>query len=113
MTKELEKQFPKLYETEKESLPEKTVIAKYFHPLSNWTLYTIEYDPEERLFFGLTVADYTEWGYVSLDEMEEVTGPLGLHVERDLYFGQPKIMDIPELKEYVAYFEKEEVLNAI
>jgi len=37
MTKELEKQFPPLYSTEQLSPEKVKIIAKYFHPCSNWT----------------------------------------------------------------------------
>ena len=96
LTKELERQFPKHKETEETPLEEKTVIAKFFHPFSNWTWYAVEYDPKDRLFFGLVDGFVKEWGYFSLDELESVR-VCGLGIERDLYFGQPKIKDIREL----------------
>ena len=42
--------FPRLYSQEKVADP--IVYAKYFHPLSSWTWYATEYDPDEGLFFG-------------------------------------------------------------
>lgn len=59
---------------------------KLFTPDSSWTWYPTEYDPEERLFFGLVCGLEQELGYFSLDELEAVRGPLGLPVERDLQF---------------------------
>ncbi len=60
--------------------------VKFFTPWSHWTWYASEYDPKDRLFFGLVVGDYTEYGYFSLDELESVSGPEGLRIERDLYW---------------------------
>ncbi len=47
---------------------------------------TQQYSPAERLCFGLVDGFEQELGYFSVDELEQVTGPLGLHVERDLYW---------------------------
>lgn len=80
-------QIPLLYSTEK--LADPTVWIKLFTPDSNWTWYLTEYDPAERLAFGLVVGPETELGYFSLSEMEESRGPMGLKVERDLHF-QPQ-----------------------
>jgi len=94
LTKELRQQFPKLYEGEEIPTDEKVVIAKFFTPWTSWTWYAVEFDGED-LFFGLVDGQEKEWGYFSLKELESITGPLGLKIERDLYFGQPKIKDIP------------------
>lgn len=96
LTKELEKQFPKLYEGEEVPTSEKVVIAKFFTPWAGWTWYAVEFDGED-LFYGLVDGHEKEWGYFSLKELESVTGPAGLKIERDRYFGQPKIKDIPGL----------------
>lgn len=95
LTKELERQFPKLYETEGTPPEEKRVIAKFFTPDSSWTWYAVEFDGED-LFFGLVDGLEKEWGYFSLKELQTARGQLGLPIERDLYFGQPKIKDIQE-----------------
>ena len=62
------------------------VIAKYFSPTTYWTWYATEYLSEERNFFGYVVGHEKEWGYFNLDELKTVKGPLGLGIERDLYF---------------------------
>ncbi len=93
LTAEIRKQLPKLYETEEIEADEKTVIVKFFTPWTNWTWYAVEFDGED-LFFGLVDGHEKEWGYFSLKELESITGPAGLKIERDLHFGQPKIKDI-------------------
>lgn len=60
--------------------------VKFFTPDSSWTYYVTEYDPVERLCFGLVVGLERELGYFSLDELESVKGPLGLAIERDLHW---------------------------
>ena len=66
-----------------------TAHLKLFTPDSSWTWYATEYDPEERLFFGLVIGLEQELGDFSLTELEAVRGPLGLPIERDLHF-EPK-----------------------
>ena len=80
----LASQIPPLYATEK--LADPTVFIKLFTPDSNFTWLLLEYDPGQRLGFGLTIGHEQELGYFSLEEMEECRGPLGLRIERDLHF---------------------------
>jgi hypothetical protein len=78
---------PPLYSGEEKGL-EALGQVKFFTPDSNWTWYASEFDGED-LFFGLVVGLETELGYFSLKELQEVHGPLGLQIERDLCF-EPK-----------------------
>lgn len=101
MTTELEAMFPKLYETEDKSPEEVHVIAKFFNPTGPGTWFAVEYDPEERIFFGyvnLGDPDCAELGYFSLDELEAVKLPFGLRIERDLYFGNHSLAEVMEKK---------------
>lgn len=67
---------PSLYSTEKQEVEEHLLLLRFYHPLSKWSWYAVEYDPKERLFFGLTDGFEREWGYFSLTEMAftEVSG---------------------------------------
>jgi len=87
---ELERNIPKLYEQDGKGM-DSMVYAKFFTPDSNWTWFVTEYDPIQRLCFGLVCGFENEFGYFSLDEIESVRGPLGLSVERDLHF-IPKLL---------------------
>ena len=60
--------------------------VKFFTPWTNWTWYATEYDPETRMFFGLVDGLEEELGYFSLDELESISGPFGLKIERDRHF---------------------------
>lgn len=75
---------PPLYATEKEADP--LVRVKFFTPDSSWTWYVTEFDPAERRCFGFVIGLHQELGYFSLDELEDIRGPNGLPIERDLYF---------------------------
>jgi hypothetical protein len=59
--------------------------VKFFTSDSNWTWYASEFDGEDT-FFGLVSGFEVELGYFSLKELQEVKGPLGLQIERDIYF---------------------------
>ena len=49
-------------------------------------------------FFGLVFGHERELGYVLLSELEEVRGPMGLPIERDLHFKPKTLAEIaPEM----------------
>ncbi|MBU2009588.1 MAG: DUF2958 domain-containing protein [Chloroflexi bacterium] len=97
LTKELLKQFPEIGATEKIPAEEKEVVAKFFDPTGSWTWYAVEFDGKDQ-FFGLVDGFELEWGYFSLSELQSIKGAFGLGIERDLYFGHPKIKDVPALQ---------------
>jgi hypothetical protein len=63
-------------------------VVKLFIPDGNATWLLTELDPNGYLAFGLCDLGLgePELGYVSLHELAAVRGPLGLPLERDLYF---------------------------
>jgi len=101
MTKEIERQIPKLGETDGQPMGERRVYAKYFHCLSNWTWYAFEYDAETGEFFGLVDGHEKELGYFTLQELQGVKVH-GLPIERDLYFGTPLVKECKELAGWYA-----------
>ena len=86
MTKELEKIIPPFYSGEDVALEDKIVYVKFFLADANWTWYVLEYDKESNSIFALVDGFEQELGYVSIDELEQVRGHLGLYVERDISF---------------------------
>ena len=86
LTKQLRKVLPPLYSQENTEDPE--VHAKFFTPDSNWTWFLTEGSQQEDDFlcFGYVIGLDEEWGYFSISELEAVRGPMGLPIERDLYF---------------------------
>ena len=81
---ETRKKLPPLYSGEQLGL-EAQALAKFFTPDANWTWYASEFDGD-NIFFGLVSGLEVELGYFALSELEEVRGPLGLPIERDLHF---------------------------
>ncbi len=85
MTKAIEQKIPALYEQESKG-DDARVYVKFFTPWSNWTWYATEYDPEEQRFFGLVDGYEPELGYWLLSELKSLNGPMGLTIERDMYW---------------------------
>ena len=86
LTKKIRNRLPKLGETDNQADP--IVQVKFFCPWNHWTWFAYEFDGED-IFFGYVKGDFDEHGTFSLSELESVIGPLGLGIERDLYF-KPK-----------------------
>jgi hypothetical protein len=75
-------------------------LAKLFTPDNSWTWHLTEASREgdDVLMFGLVDGHVKELGYVSLNELISVRGPMGLPIERDIYWSPAKLGDIaPEL----------------
>ena len=81
MTKAIESSLPRRNDSK-----DAKAVVKYFTPDANWTWYASEYDPEAKQFFGLVDGFERELGYFNLEELEQLRGPFGLPVERDLHF---------------------------
>ena len=98
ITKAIEKAAPPLYSDDGLPLEDRTVVAKFFDPTGRYTFYMMEYDPKDRLAFGWCVSplgpDCDELGYVSINELEEVKGALGLGIERDRLFSPKPFRDV-------------------
>ena len=91
--KDAEKMLPPLY-AQDELGDEAIVYVKFFTPDSSWSWYATEYDPAERMFFGLVAGMETELGYFALGDLLNATGPLGLHIERDIHWTPMTIGEI-------------------
>ena len=85
MPPEIAAQLPPLYANEGQG-EDAIAYLKLFTPWTSWTWSASEYDPEERLCFGVVVGHERELGYFSLDELEAIRGPGGFRIERDLYW---------------------------
>lgn len=92
LTPELEARFAEV--GSQENVKDPIVIAKFFNPQGAGTWYATEWHPEDQLFFGYVSIfgdDCDEWGYFSIQDLVEYTGPLGLKIERDLHCGEQTI----------------------
>lgn len=92
MTKELEKKFEQfpLYSQDGKGLDAK-VVVKYFNPTGSGTWLITEGEKQKNgdwLFFGYCHIFEWEWGYVTLNELQDFRGQFGLGIERDLYLSK-------------------------
>ncbi len=104
LPKEIREQLPPLYSQDGKG-GKAVVYAKFFTPDSNWTWYVLCGEPvlDDRKevdfrFFGLVDGLEKELGYFMLSELEEVRGPMGLPIERDLFWKPKTLAEIaPEM----------------
>ena len=105
LPKEIREQLPPLYSQDGKG-GKAIVHTKYFTPSSNWTWFATEGEPVldesqnevDYRFFGLVFGHEREFGYFLLSELEEVRGPMGLPIERDLHFKPRPLEEIaPEM----------------
>lgn len=97
--KDIETTLPPLYSQENVSDP--VAVIKLFDPCGRFTFYVLEgrQEPDgDLLLFGFCRSalgpDCDELGYASLQELESVRRPLGLGIERDLYFRRTPLSEI-------------------
>jgi len=90
LTEELRRKLPPLYSQDGKG-GKAIAHGKFFTPDSSFTWYATEFDGDD-IFFGLVDGQFRELGYFSLRELEEVRGPLGLAIERDIHW-QPKTLE--------------------
>ena len=96
LTDEIKSILPALYSTEDIPCEEKQIVCKFFNPMGAGTWLIAEGEEQatgDWLFFGYCDLGLgtPEWGYVSLSELESVKLPLGLGIERDIYFSAQTI----------------------
>lgn len=99
LPKEIREQLPPLYSQDGKG-GKAVVHVKYFTPSSSWSWFATEGEPVldesgkevDFKFFGLVEGHEKELGYFVLSELEEVRGPMGLPIERDLHF-KPKTLE--------------------
>jgi hypothetical protein len=105
LTKEIRETLPSLYAQDGKG-GKAVVYLKLFTPDSGFTWWITEGGPikDEQSnevdfhFFGLVEGQCKELGYVSLAELERVRGPMGLPVERDLWWKPKTLAEIaPEM----------------
>jgi hypothetical protein len=101
MTKELEAAFAAQGYTDEMEEKDIKIIAKYFCPWGAASWFAAEYYPESGMFFGyVNLGDdqNAELGDFSLRELEQIVGPGGLKIERDLYFGDHNLKEVMDTK---------------
>jgi len=105
LPKDIREQLPALYAQEGKGA-KAIAYCKFFTPDSGWSWWITEGQPvlDEQgreidfEFFALVQGQEREMGYVYLSELETTRGPLGLPIERDLYWRPQTLAEIaPEM----------------
>lgn len=67
------------------SIADKKVVVKLFNPqgLGTWWLYSMDNNGN---CFGIAQLQDREYGYTNIDELKAVRLPMGLKIERDMYY---------------------------
>lgn len=88
LTKEILKAFKKQGDTSHKESKDIKIICKFFNPVGAATWWWFEYDAENRILTGIADLGFgcREIGSTSLDEIEAVTLPFGLKIERDRHY---------------------------
>ena len=88
ITKEIEKAFQKQGDTSQKSMEEIKIVMKLFNPQGAGTWYLYEKLDEDvyMCFANLGDPEMAEIGTVSMQELMEFRGWLGLGIERDMQF---------------------------
>lgn len=88
LTKDITKKATKQYSQGTDL--EQNVVAKFFNPCGDWTWYLMNIDPNDPDYaWGIVDGFAVEMGSFSISELESVTLPFGLGIERDIHF-EPK-----------------------
>ena len=105
LPKEIRETLPPLYSQDGKG-GKAVVHVKFFTPSSSWSWFATEGEAVKDdsgseidfKFFGLVEGHEKELGYFVLSELEEVRGPMGLPIERDLHFKPKTLAEIaPEM----------------
>ena len=99
LTKQLEQRFAEVGNQSTEEDP--LVIAKFFNPSGAGDWFATEYHPEDRMFFGyvsLFNDHNNEFGYFSLDELENYRGRFGFGIERDIHAPERRLSEWKEAR---------------
>lgn len=89
LTAKIKKALPPLRGTE--YAKDREFVCKFFDPCGSFTWYVLEGEetPDgDWKFYGLVDGLEKEWGYFMLSELKRIRGPLGLGIERDMYYGK-------------------------
>ena len=88
---------PALYSTEDVEPADKVIWLKYFVAGASWLIAEVDWQTGVAFGWCDLGVGFPEWGYVSLQELEELSVNAGgwpLIVERDLYFTPTRFGDL-------------------
>jgi hypothetical protein len=73
---------------------EQMVVAKFFNPVGSWTWYLMNMAENGDYCWGIVDGHAVEMGSFSIKELEDLQLPLGMKIERDLYFEPVKANEL-------------------
>ena len=97
LTKQIIQKLPALYSQDQVEDP--LCVLKYFTPDGGWSWFILEGSKQEEgdwLFFSKVISPICpdgELGYVTLSQLKEIRGSLGLPIERDLYWKEKPLSE--------------------
>ena len=92
LTNEIVEKATKQYD--KGSDMEQMIVAKFFNPVGSWTWYLMNMADNGDYCWGIVDGFAVEMGSFSIKELEELQLPLGMKIERDLYFEPVKASEL-------------------
>ena len=92
LTKEIKTKAEKQYD--KGSDMDQEVVAKFFNPIGQATWYLMNKSPEDSYCWGIVDWMALEVGSFDIKELEETELPMGMKIERDLYFKPIKAKEL-------------------
>ena len=102
ITEKAQKQFGK-----GSDLDGQMIVAKFFNPVGSWTWYLMNLANDKDYAWGIVDGDAVEMGSFSIKELESIQLPLGLSIERDIYFEPVKASELWKELTSKAYEERE------
>ena len=84
LTKEITEKATKQYDEGSDM--DQMVIAKFFDPMGSWRWYLMNLDKDGDYAWGIVDGHAVEMGSFSMKELESIQLPLGMGIERDMYF---------------------------
>ena len=102
LTQEILDAFKKQGKTGNKSAKDIKIVLKLFSPVGAATWYIYEKETDDIYWAFVNLGDYemSECGTVSMNELISLRLPLGLHIERDMYF-KPLSMSLEEVMNIV------------
>ena len=95
MTDEIAKQATEQYDKGSD-LDGQMIVAKFFNPMGSWTWYLMNLHEDKDYAWGIVDGFAVEMGSFSMSELQSTKLPLGLGIERDLYFEPMKASEVWE-----------------
>jgi hypothetical protein len=100
MTQWIAEKLPKFWE---QWWLEKNAICHLHYFYGGWDWYVLEYNEQERLFFGIVIGDDIEYWHFPLSDFEEMNKRAWYSkIERDMYWESKKVWEIDKLKEFLS-----------